>query len=91
MTYEVRLITFKTYCEMLPKLTDTQKTKVSDLLLAGREEALVAGDANQKHEAFRRAKGRINNYLSAQGYDMKKASEDWAAKQKGKTSKTPND
>ena len=49
------------------------------MLLAGREEALVAGDANEKHEKFRLAKGKIANYLSAQGYDMKKASEaEWA-------------
>jgi len=90
MTYDVRRTTFRVYCEMLPKLTDGQKTKISDLLLAGREDALVAGDANRKHEQFRRAKGRINNYLSAQGYDMKKASEDWAARQKAKAPRIPN-
>jgi len=85
MTYDVRLVTFRVYCEMLPNLTGEEKAKVSDLLLAGREDALVAGSANEKHEKFRIAKGRINNYLSARGYDMRKASEDWAAKQKAKT------
>lgn len=91
MTYDVRPTTFRVYCEMLPKLTDEQKTKVSDMLRSGREDALVAGDANLKHEQFRRAKGRINNYLSAQGYDMKKASEDWAARQKAKAPRIPNE
>ena len=91
MTYDVRLITFRVYSEMLPTLTDAQKAKIRELLLAGREDALVAGDANEKHEKFRLAKGRITNYLSAQGYDMKKASEEWAAKQKKDTPKKPNE
>ncbi len=84
MTYDVRLNTFRVYCEMLPTLTEAQKTTIREILLAGREEALVAGDANEKHEKFRLAKGKITNFLSAQGYDMKKASEEWAAKQKKK-------
>ncbi len=91
MTYDVRLITFRVYGEMLPNLTDAQKAKIRELLLAGREDALVAGDANEKHEKFRLAKGRITNYLSAQGYDMKKASEEWAAKQKKDAPKKPNE
>jgi hypothetical protein len=79
------------YCEMLPALTDTQKTTIREMLLAGREEALVAGDASEKHEKFRIAKGKITNYLSAQGYDMKKASQEWAAKQKKDNPKKPNE
>jgi hypothetical protein len=91
MTYDVRLNTFKVYCAMLPALTDAQKKMIRELLLAGREEALVAGDANAKHEKFRIAKGKIANYLSEQGYDMKKASEEWAAKQKKDNPKKPNE
>lgn len=82
MTYNVRPNTFRVYCEMLPNLTDAQKDTIRTTLLAGREEALVAGGSNEKHEKFRLAKGKITNYLSGQGYDMKKASEEWAAKQK---------
>ena len=59
------------------------------MLLAGREEALVAGGSNEKHEKFRLAKGKITNYLSGQGYDMKKASADWAEKQKADRAKKP--
>lgn len=91
MTYDVRLNTFKVYGEMLPNLTDAQKKMIRETLLAGREEALVAGDANLKHEKFRIAKGKITNYLSAQGYDMKKASEEWVAKQKKDNPKKPNE
>ena len=90
MTYDVRTNTFRVYCEMLPALTEPQKAKIRELLLAGREEALVAGDANQKHEKFRQAKGRIANYLSGEGYDMKKAAEEWAARQKKAPSKKPD-
>jgi hypothetical protein len=91
MTYDVRLNTFKVYGEMLPNLTDAQRKTIREMLLAGREEALVAGDANLKHEKFRIAKGKITNYLSAQGYDMKKASEEWVAKQKKDNPKKPNE
>lgn len=89
MTYDVRLNNFRMYCEMLPKLTAQEKAKISELLVAGREDALVAGSADAKHEKFRLARGRINNYLSAQGYDVRKASEEWAAKQKSKSPKMP--
>lgn len=91
MTYDVRPNTFRVYCEMLPNLTEAQKARIRELLLAGREEALVAGSAEGKHEKFRIAKGKINNYLSAQGYDMKKASDEWAAKQRKGTPKKPNE
>jgi hypothetical protein len=82
MTYDVRVQTFKVYCEILPDLTDKQKATIRDLLLAGREEALVAGSAEGKHEKFRIAKGKIANYLSQQGYDLKKAEAEWNTKQK---------
>jgi hypothetical protein len=35
------------------------------------------GTSQEKHAWFGKYKGRINNYLSAQGYDMKKAGEEW--------------
>jgi hypothetical protein len=82
MTYGVRLNTYKVYCEMLPKPTDPEKAAVRGFLLAGREEALVAGDANEKHEKFRIAKGRVVNYLSLQGYDLKKAEAEWNERRK---------
>jgi hypothetical protein len=91
MTYDVRLLTFKVYCEMLPDLTDEQKAKIRELLLAGREEALVAGSAGEKHEKFRVAKGKIANYLSRQGYDLKKVEAEWNAKRKADPPKKPTD
>lgn len=82
MTYGVRTNTCRVYCEMLPKLTDEEKQTIRDFLLAGREEALVAGGADEKHEKFRIAKGKIANYLSKRGYDLKAAEKEWAAKKK---------
>lgn len=87
MTYNVVPITLKAYRDMLPALTEAQAARVRELLLAGREEALVAGSSKEKHEKFGLAKGRINNYLSAQGYDLKKAGEEWAARRKADAEK----
>ena len=36
-----------------------------------------AESSNKKHEWFGKYKGRINNYLSAAGYNMKKEGEEW--------------
>jgi hypothetical protein len=82
MTYNVRPTTLKAYRELLPTLTDTQVSHIDGLLTAGREEALVAGSSSQKHEKFRLAKGRMVNYLSAQGYDLKAAERALAEKKK---------
>jgi hypothetical protein len=82
MTYDVRLNTFQVYCEQLPELTDEEKQALREFLLAGREEALIAGDATEKHEKFRIAKGKIANYLSKRGYDLKAAEKEWAEKRK---------
>lgn len=89
MTYNVLPNTYKTYGEILPDLTAAQKAKILELLKAGREEALVAGSSNEKHEKFRVAKGRITNYLSGQGYDLKKATDEWAARRKAADAARP--
>jgi hypothetical protein len=89
MTYDVRVNTFKVYCEMLPQLTEAQKTMIQAHLRDGREEALIAGNAEEKHEKFRVAKGKITNELSKQGYDMKKAAADWDAKRKATPNRKP--
>ena len=74
MTYNVVRVTYDAYCKMLPDLTAEQKAKVLDMLKQGREEAMDGGSSEEKHAIFGRYKGRINNYLSAEGYDLKTAS-----------------
>ncbi|MDB4919554.1 DUF3826 domain-containing protein [Mucilaginibacter sp.] len=77
MTYKVLEVTYNGYLDELPNLTDEQKKKIKNWLIEAREHAIDAGSSKEKHEWFGKYKGRINNYLSAQGYDMKKAGEEW--------------
>jgi hypothetical protein len=87
LTYGVMPNTLKVYREMLPALSDSQVAHVRELLTAGREEALTAGSSEAKHATFGRAKGRVNNYLSGQGYDLKKAGEEWAERRRAAAAK----
>ena len=77
MTYNVLPITYKGYQEMIPNLTEKQKAQILAWLTEAREHAIDAGTSKDKHAWFGKYKGRINNYLSAQGYDLKKEGEDW--------------
>ena len=82
MTYGVVPITYGRYRELLPELTVEQQADILAMLLEAREYAMDAGSADEKHAVFGKYKGRINNYLSAAGYNMKQAEQDWAAQQK---------
>ena len=77
MTYNVANITFKGYQDMLPSLNDSQRTKIWNWLAEAREIAMDAETSEKKHWWFGKYKGRINNYLSSEGFDMKKESEAW--------------
>jgi hypothetical protein len=82
LTYSVLPITFKGYQSMLPQLTEPQKAQIYAWLVEAREHAIDAESSEKKHGWFGKYKGRINNYLSTQGYDMKKASDEWAKRLK---------
>ncbi|WP_420148728.1 DUF3826 domain-containing protein [Spirosoma sp.] len=77
MTYGVLPITYKGYQAMLPNLTNEQKQQILTYLTEARERAMDEGSSERKHATFGKYKGRINNYLSAAGIDMKKASKEW--------------
>lgn len=77
MTYGVLPITYKGYCDMVLGLTDEQKLQIKVWLTEAREHSMDAGSSDEKHKWFGKYKGRINNYLSAAGYNMKKEGEDW--------------
>lgn len=77
MTYGVLPITYKGYCDMVLGLTDEQKLQMKIWLTEAREHAMDAGSSDEKHAWFGKYKGRINNYLSAAGFDMKKEGEEW--------------
>jgi hypothetical protein len=82
MTYGVGNTTYKRYLELLPQLTDEQKREVRATLLEAREHAMDGGSSEEKHAIFGKYKGRINNYLSAAGYDLKQAEKALGEKQK---------
>jgi hypothetical protein len=82
MTYGVLPITYKGYQDMILELTDEQKKQIYAWLLEAREYAMDAESSDKKHQWFGKYKGRINNYLSAAGYDLKKAGEDWEKRRK---------
>ncbi|WP_439697312.1 DUF3826 domain-containing protein [Mucilaginibacter sp. AW1-7] len=77
MTYRIYPITYTAYLDEIPSLTNLQKDKIKGWLLEARENAIDAESSEKKHAWFGKFKGRINNYLSAQGYDMKKEGEEW--------------
>jgi hypothetical protein len=73
MTYGVVKITYERYLNLLPDLTDEQKRYIYRNLVEAREFAMDAGSSKEKHAWFNKYKGRINNYLSAEGYNLKEA------------------
>lgn len=86
MTYGVCPNTFKVYQEMLPDLTPEQRAQILAWLTEAREHAMDAGSSDEKHGWFGKYKGRINNYLSKAGYDMKQAERDMFARKKSAAS-----
>lgn len=80
MTYNVFPNTYKAYQEMLPNLTTEQKSQIFAWLSEAREHAMDAESSEKKHGWFGKYKGKINNYLSAAGIDMRQAGLDWQAR-----------
>jgi hypothetical protein len=94
MTYGVLPITYKGYQEMIPTLTNEQKQQIKTWLTEAREHAMDAESSEKKHWWFGKYKGRINNYLSSAGYDLKKEGDAWEkrrqdAKEKAKNQNKP--
>ncbi len=88
MTYNKVKVTYDAYCEILP-LTESQKGRVMEMLKEAREEAMDGTSSEEKSAIFKKYKGRINNYLTAEGYDVGKAYKDWGAKLKSKSAAKP--
>ena len=84
MTYNVLPITYKAYQEEILTLTEEQKKKILVWLTEAREHAMDAESSDKKHAWFGKYKGRINNYLSAAGYDLKKEGIEWEKRRKAK-------
>lgn len=77
MTYGVLPLTYGAYQDMIPQLKEAQKAKILTYLTEARELAMDEPGSREKHQVFGKFKGRINNYLSAQGYDLKEEGKKW--------------
>lgn len=77
LTYNVVKVTYDAYCDMIPTLTNEEKTQMLVWLKEARELAIDAESSRKKHDVFGRYKGRINNYLSQRGYDLTREREAW--------------
>jgi len=75
-------VTYRRYQQVLPELTDEQKREILANLIEARELAMDGGSSDEKHAIFGKYKGRINNYLSAQGYDLRAAEKRLAESEK---------
>ena len=64
--------TYKGYLGAIPDLTDEQKAEVLDFLKQARELAIDGVSMEEKSDIFNKYKGKINNWLAAQGVDQKK-------------------
>lgn len=82
MTYSVLPITYKAYQEQILTLTDEQKKQILVWLTEARELAMDGESSEKKHAWFGKYKGKINNYLSAAGYDLKKEGQEWEKRRK---------
>lgn len=77
MTFGVVKKTYDAYLDMIPRLTDEEKVQIYAWLVEARELAIDAENSNKKHDTFGKYKGRINNYLSARGYDLQAERDAW--------------
>lgn len=77
MTYDVLNGTYKAYQDMIPSLKTKEKEQILTWLTEARELAMDVGTSDGKHQIFGKYKGRINNYLSAAGYDLQKERKEW--------------
>jgi len=77
MTYGVLMVTYKSYNDMIPTLKEDEKRQIYAWLVEAREHAISASSSKDKHGWFGKYKGRINNYLSKQGYDTQKERKAW--------------
>lgn len=73
LTYGVVPLTLAGYRKMLPEMTPEESRQLEAWLVEAREYAMVAGSSHAKHGWFGKYKGKITNYLSRRGYDLKKA------------------
>ena len=87
MTYGKVAVTYKAYLEIVPGLTEAERARILALLKDAREEAIDGGSNQEKSAIFKKYKGRIVAFLTADGHDVAKAYKEWGERQKEKAAK----
>lgn len=82
MTYGVLPNTYRRYMMLLPDLEEEHRRWIYAALVEAREYAMDEGSSDEKHRRFGKYKGRINNYVSALGINMKEAERALAKREK---------
>lgn len=69
-------INYDAFLNLVPALTDEQKRYIHEQLADVCDEAILLNSGSAKGELFIDRRGRINNYLSKEGYDLKALSKE---------------
>lgn len=69
-------INYDAFLNLIPRLTDEEKAYLHAQLATGFDEAVILNDGTAKGAVFHKIRGRINNYLSQRGYDLKQLSQE---------------
>lgn len=80
MTYNRVAAFYDEYCVLLPNLKEADKTKILEALKAAREQAIDGGSRDEKFTVFENAQKKIDQELTANGYDVQKARAEKEAK-----------
>ncbi|RNC66730.1 DUF3826 domain-containing protein [Proteiniphilum sp. X52] len=68
---------YRGFTELIPTLKQEEKEYIYNQLLEARDKAMNMGSSEDKQAVFRQYKGKINNYLSQQGYDLDQERIEW--------------
>ncbi|SCD21509.1 hypothetical protein PSM36_2713 [Proteiniphilum saccharofermentans] len=68
---------YRGFTELIPSLKQDEKEYVYNQLVEARDKAMNMGSSEDKQAVFRQYKGKINNYLSQQGYDLDQERIEW--------------
>lgn len=80
MTYNLFHIRYDDFMDLLPNLTGADKNRVYHWLVEAREFSMDFETPRKMRQMFTKYRGRINNYLSSRGYDLRKATEEQEAR-----------
>lgn len=69
-------INYDAFLNLVPDLTEEQKQYIHEQLADVCDEAILLNSGSAKGELFIDRRGRINNYLSKEGYDLKALSKE---------------